>query len=134
MNLSEINLSEKSGAGSVMELEHPVTGEKLMEGKKPMTITLAGTDSKAYRRKQREMQNRRLNKLSKGRKVNFGTTDDDDCELLAACTLSWDNLSDDNGKIEYSNDAAVALYLKHAWIREQVDEFIGDRANFFTVA
>jgi len=134
MDLNDINLEAQSNDGADVQLEHPVTGKSLEHDGKPMTIRVAGTDSAAYRNKQRELQNRRLQKIAKGRKPDFSNSDAEACELLAACTLGWSGIVVGGDDIAFSQKAAEELYGKHVWIREQVDLFIGDRANFFTTA
>jgi len=134
MDLNDINLEEKSNNGASLELEHPVTGEPLLHDGEPMTILLAGTDSAAYRNKQREIQNRRLMRASKGRKPDFSGLDSEALELLAACTLGWSGLILGGEALEFSESEARKLYEAHGWIKEQVDVFVGERANFFTSA
>lgn len=126
MDLSQLNLEQSAEQGADLILDHPVTGDKL-----DIVITLAGTDSAVYRRKQKEINARRMTKLSRGKKADLSISDDEACDMLAACTLGWKNVMLDNEAIKFSTDAAKQLYLDYHWIREQVDEFIGDRANFF---
>jgi hypothetical protein len=134
MDLLDINLEEKANEGGVLELEHPVTGEPLLHDGQPMTITLAGIDSAAYRNKHRQIQNRRLQRMARGRKPDLSNADAEACELLAACTISWSGIVKGGEALECSEQAARELYEEHDWIREQVDVFVGDRANFFPSA
>jgi len=134
MDLNDINLEEKADEGAEVILEHPVTGEPLEHDGKPMSIKVSGTDSAAYRKKQRELHNRRLQKIAKGRKPDFTNSDSEACELLAACTIGWSGIVAGGEVVKFSQSEARSLYEQHAWIREQVDLFIGDRANFFTIA
>ncbi len=130
MDLNDFNLTEKAEQGADLYLEHPGTGEALESDGKKWAIRLAGTDSKQYRNKSRALQNKRLNKVAKGRKADFGGTDLESCELLASCTLGWSGLVKDGQPLEFSYDAAVDLYMTQLWIREQVDVFVGERTNF----
>lgn len=127
MDLTKLNLTEASEIGAELELEHPITGEKL-----DAVIHLAGTDSAAYRGKQKEIQSKRIAKLARGKKADFSNSDDEECELLASCTLGWSGIFNGKEEVKFSHAAAKKLYLESYWIREQVDSFIGDRANFFT--
>lgn len=129
MDLNDINLTEKSDAGAELTLEHPVTGDKL-EG---MKIMLAGSDSKAFRAKQKEINSARITRMMKRKSSSLQNSDDDECELLAACTLGWSGIVAGGEELAFSNAAAKNLYMEHNWIREQVDEFVGNRANFFSV-
>lgn len=131
MDLNDINLEERADAGAVLELTHPVTKEPLLNDGKPITITLAGSDSAAYRKKQREIQARKINALAKGKKVENLPTDEERAELLGACTQNWSGIVVGGVALDCSYEAAQKLYLERGWIREQVDAFIGERANFF---
>jgi len=132
MDLESINLEQKSEEGASLHLEHPVTGAPLEHEGKPMVIVLAGADSKVYRNKQKDFQNRRLKNLSRGKKADYSNLDSENIELLAACTLSWSGIVAGGKELKYSPSAARELYEKHNWIKEQVEAFVGERANFFT--
>jgi hypothetical protein len=127
MDLSTIDLTKSAEAGADLTLEHPVTGEPL-----DIIITLAGTDSASYRAKQKEIQNKRITKMARGKKADFSITDDEACDILAGCTLGWVGILESGKELEFSVLNAKDLYIKHFWIREQVDAFMGDRANFFS--
>lgn len=135
MDLAKINLKESAEAGADMELEHPVSGDVLLQDNgNPITIKLAGTDSKQYRAKQRELGTKRMTRaLRRSRKPDLSVSDEDACSLLAACTLGWDGIIIDGKTVEFNDANAYDLYMDQPWVREQVDIFIGDRANFFSM-
>lgn len=61
--------------------------------------------------------------------------DKENRELLGMLTTGW-YLLDFNGTpidLEHSRASAIELFANHkmAWLTDQVDEFAGDRANFF---
>lgn len=133
MDLNQINVTAGAETGAFMELEHPVSGDVLMDEKgKPMGIELIGTDSAEYRNKQREIQSRRMTKLMKGKGSPI-LSDAETCELLASATRGWSGIVENGKDIKFSKQAAVELFTKHVWIREQVDAFIADRGNFLKV-
>lgn len=120
--LDTTNLAEK---GSTLELRHPVTMEKL-----GATILLAGADSHIYRNAQQKIAERRL---ANGVKSNVSKLDGmqaEGIELLATCTLGWENVVLEGENLAYTKEAAVELYTRFIWIKEQVDRFIHDRANY----
>jgi len=134
MDLSKINIEQMAEAGADMELVHPVSDETMLQDdKSPITIKLLGTDSKAYRNKNRDFQRKRIAKMTKSRSktIDYTVSDEDACELLAECTIGWSGIVVKGKPVEFSKEAAESLYLEFSWIREQVDVFIGDRANFF---
>ena len=55
MDLSNLDVSKKAEDGAILELEHPVTGDPLIDedSGEAVSIILLGTDSKTYRDKQR---------------------------------------------------------------------------------
>jgi len=134
MDLSKYNLEVFAEQGTDMELMDPISGDVLkQENGEPVTIHVLGMDSKAFKQKNREQQRKRTEKMLKSRanKVDYSVSDEDRAEMLAAITTGWAGLEEDGKEIEFSEDAAYDLYLKHSWIAEQVDQFILDRANFF---
>ena len=88
MDLNDINLAAQAEQGAELTLEHPVTGEKI-EG---MTITLAGSDAKAFRSKQKEIQAARLAKMLKKKGAGLQNSDEEEAELLASVTLGWSGI------------------------------------------
>lgn len=128
MDLSKLNVAN-SNNGETLQLVHPVTCDDL-----PISITLAGSDSEAFRNKRLEIQNRNVSSMMKNRKKGFESNDIDGCELLASVTLSWSGVEENGKPVECSTENAMDVYRRFPWIREQVDEFVGDRANFFTTS
>lgn len=49
---------------------------------------------------------------------------------LSICTVSWKGVKLDGQELECNPDNAYMLYSRLPWLKEQVDEFVGDRANF----
>jgi len=134
MDLSNLNLGECADKGALLTLANPITGKLLEDNGVPMTITLAGADSSAFRKKQREIQYSRLQQIAVDAGFDFDSIESDECELLAAATLGWSGLVMKGKPLEFSHDAVVELYKSQAWIREQVDVFVGARANFFMLS
>ncbi len=131
MDLLTVSPLETAG----LELEHPTTGAKLIgDDGNPIVFNLAGVDSVAYRNAARAISNARINR-PKGEKVTAELLDADGLAVLAACVMGWSaNFSLGGEKPEYSKDKAKELLDKQAWIREQCDRFIAQRANFLPKA
>jgi len=127
-DLNQFDTSKVSNKGGVLHLKHPVTDAPLFVGDKPCTITLLGTDSDVYRKRQNETRAQKTRALVKGRDISL--TDEEMINLLAEITIGWGNIIAAGKQLEFSRDAAVQLYTQHTWIREQADEFAGNRANF----
>lgn len=134
MDLTKYNVEVTAEQGAWMELESPVDGEVLMTDKnEPVRIKLLGTDSKVWRNKNRETQRARINSMvrKKAKNIDYTISDEDACEMLAECTIEWSGIDEKGKALEFSEEAARDLYTRYIWVREQVDIFINDRANFF---
>lgn len=128
MDLLTLDTKAHAQAGAVLSLEHPATGEPV-----GVEINLMGSDSEAFRGKKRELERARADKLRRARSrsaVDLSTTDNESCALLAACTTGWTGVEKGKKEIPFSVQAAEEIYMELPWIREQVDAFVGDRANF----
>ena len=116
--------------GAVLNIVHPET-EELIEG---MTITLLGQDSKVYRKLQMGKQQAALNRMAKGKKaidLDAEKLSEDSIEDLVKLTTAWTGFALDGKKLEFTPDNVRMVYNDWAWIKEQVQEFVGNRANFF---
>jgi len=125
MDLSKLNSEDEA----TLEIVHPSTGEPL-----GIKITVAGIDSKIYREAQRKVSNKRL-KQTFGRGVVNKTPTVEEFEaetvdILAKCTMSWQNIVWEEKELPCNYENAKMIYIKLIWLRDQVDAFINDRANF----
>lgn len=126
MDLAQYDITEKAEQGAELVLAHPVTGEPL-----DAVITLFGHDSAAYRNKLRDFAQQQISKGKGKPKLDLEASEKQAAELLAACTIGWKHIEEGGKAIPFSYAACVEVYRKYRWIREQVDVFVGDRANFF---
>lgn len=126
MDLKQLDTVTGANAGADMTVYTP-DGEKT-----DITIKLAGRDSDVFRKASRKNQDKRIKMLQKrGRqKMNAAEFEDESISLLADCTLGWDNLQENGKALEFSKENAERLYTDYPDIRRQVDEFIGEPANF----
>lgn len=122
-DLAQLDLTAKSNDGEWLELEHPVTGEPL-----GIKIKLAGVDSDIYKKQLRKLQDRRLRKGL--RTITAEEFEEEQLQLLVACTLDWKGMIYEGKELEPTKENIRMIYEKFGWIREQVDNFIGDRRNF----
>jgi len=117
-----------------MPLLHPNTRQPLRTGKgEEAYVEVYSADSKVRREHDRAIQRRRLNMRGRGR-ITPEELEAEAVDLLAALTAGWKlvTLSGDALDVPFSAENARELYAAPAlaWIREQVDEFAGDRGNF----
>jgi hypothetical protein len=107
----------------------PATGEELFEDDdetKPVCAYLLGKDSKEYKAYISEIESKFRGKKapvgSKAKQLGY--------DLLARCTLRFERVGLNGKEVESSHAGAVDFYKACDWAREQVDNFIVERANF----
>lgn len=102
---------------------------------KEVQITLLGPDSSKYRSLTRENVRKRLERRALGAKdltvEEIDEVEADSMEILAVCTTGWVGVNTPQGEpIPCTVENALKLYQNYPVIREQVDAFVGNRANF----
>ncbi len=120
----------KADEGSVMNVVHPET-EEVIEG---MSITLLGQDSSVYRKIQLGKQQAALNRMAKGKKgldLNAEKLAEDTIDDLVKMTVEWEGFTLDGKELKPTADNVRKIYTEWPWIREQAQEFVNNRANFF---
>jgi hypothetical protein len=115
-----------------VQLRHPVSDELLFadEAKtQPVEAVLYGTSSKQYRAAINAMQNRQLKRGKK--QASAEVMREEGVALLVACTQKFNNLSV-NGAAADNEETIRDLYTNDSfsWVKSQVDEALGDVANF----
>jgi len=119
-----------------MPVRNPKTGKQMMlpGGKDPVTITLAGRDSEIYRRVSRDLVNKRVEAARAAGAADVQQSDEDleneALDLLSALTVNWNGITANKEPYPFSNENARKLYERLPWLREEVDRFVGNRANF----
>ena len=117
-----------------MPLLHPRTSEPLYDADgKAAYVDVFSTDSEIARQHERAMVARRL-RMRRGQNITAAENAAEQTDLLVALTHDWYVVMP-NGEplgLDFTPDAARRIYDHPAgrWIRQQVDEFAADRANF----
>jgi len=130
-DLSELNSVAAADKGAVMDVLHPISKKKLYadkEQKKPMRITLAGYDSTVFTTRQRELIDGRLENPKEIRTSEI--IDAENLETITRCVLSWENMLFDGKELECKPDVVKSLLKRLTWLKEDIDIFISNRANF----
>jgi hypothetical protein len=111
--------------------KHPGTRLPMERNGQPTYLLLHGKDSPAFRKIVRAQRKRHVEELSKSR--DYIPTDEqaeaEVLEVLVACTAGWENGAY-KGVEEFSPELVKTMYTEQVWLREDVDRYIGDRANF----
>jgi len=129
MDLSTLDVQKVAESGATLDVRHPVTGIAI-DG---MKITVLGTDSKTYRDAVKSRMRQRVNQRKK-QDFDPDKAEREGLELLADLTVDWQGIELDGESLKCTRENCVKVYGRFSWIREQVDEFIADRANFLPSA
>ena len=119
MDLSQLYTADAHNSGSEMQVKGP-TGEVT-----DFYITLAGIDSDVWRESVKSRRAAAVEAAMSGEGVEV-----DEAEVLALATIGWRGLESGGEGVEFSVDAAKELYRNAPYILDQVNVFVGDRANF----
>ncbi|MFO1126374.1 MAG: hypothetical protein U1E25_14595 [Methylocystis sp.] len=132
-DLASLDTTPAAEAGAEMKVLHPTSGAVLsQEDGQPIVITLVGEDSERFRRASRASLDRRLKRQSAGVSAppSAEELENNAIETLVACTIGWSGIALDGKTLDCTPENARMIYKRLRWLREQVDAFINDRANF----
>jgi hypothetical protein len=136
MDLQKLNSVDACEKGAVLSIVDPRDEETILTDdatKEPITITVIGRDSKLYQEQQHKAVDKRINRrIAKGKKEKLSSAEleDDTLETLVKCTRAWSHIAYGGKELECTPENVRMIYTNVPWLREQVNEFIGDRANF----
>lgn len=128
LNLSTVSTVEKSNMGVEMEIIHPGTGEPT-----GAFLTVCGEDSELHATAMNIVSRRRIKAQRRSGQV---TIDNDDIQhglmtIAIHCVTGWRGVLDDDGQpLPFSRAELRRVLTDYKFILEDVNAFIGDRANF----
>lgn len=106
---------------------HPETGVAT-----DIKIVLASPDSEVYRKVSKAIRTRSMQFAMKNRgAASADRIEQDALDLLVGVTVSWENMIENGVDIPCTKENVRRVYDTYLFIREQVDDFIGNRRNFF---
>lgn len=135
MSLAALSPKKTAEAGVPVEIRHPKTNLPL-----GITITVCGTDSDTYKKIQRKQLNRRLELSQRSRNNKLTLTAEEleaeSLDVLVACIKSWSQ--ENRPEIEFADGEWLPCTPENIrrvleelpWLKEQIDQEIGDRSNF----
>lgn len=141
MSLAQLNISTAANRGATLTILHPDDRVPLKQADgSPVTITVLGKDSDEFVRAERKARQQTREAMMRRQKYSAADEDRQGDAALAACTTGWSGIpaawlepgATDEAAAPFSIENAQKLYGNPGvrWLREQVDEFVGDRANF----
>lgn len=125
MDLTRFDVKAAAEKGAVLHVKHPSTGEKLYDGKTPVTITVIGRDSPSVVAAMRDIERRK----AKGEDID---RNEEGLELLSAVVTDWQGVEFDGKPLKCTKANARKLFSdpRTEWIGEQVGPFALSRRNF----
>ena len=133
MDLNNFNFKETEA--QKVELTNPATEEPLLgDDGHPVWISVFGSDSAPFRQATRAYGNKKMAKGGRA-KTTIEEIESIACKILATCTESWSDNFEVRGEVlECNQENAEMVYREFTWVREQVDAFVNERANFLKKA
>lgn len=122
MDIDDLMTRDAHESGAELRIVNPKTGKKT-----DIYIKLMGVDSRAFRKAQKAAIRKVI--AAKGN-LNEDEFLDEDIEQLVAITIGWRGAKRNGKEFEFNEANCRELYSQSPAIADQVDRFIGNRANF----
>jgi hypothetical protein len=119
------DVANREDGGAVVHLNDEF-GKPWYEGEQKVTITVAGSYSKAYRRAEESIRRRPI----KSGKITGEKFYDENVEKVIACTLGWEGFELNGKPAELTRDNVRTLYNACPWVLDQVVEAMNDHKLF----
>lgn len=131
MDLANLDLSKRSENQAVLTVQHPITTEDMVDDQGNLvTITLLGMESAIAKRMTKARAQKQLN--SRKSKQDLDEMREFTINLLSKLVVASSGFKENGIEIDLADEStAVRIFTQYAWLREQVDEFLMDRANFY---
>lgn len=129
-DLSDFDTVAGSNEGAGVDILNPQTGE-LFEPS--IVIWIYGVDSTLFQKAQQIATNKRLKGLGRKRgNITFTAEDleEEGLNALAKCVFKWENIEWEGKTLECTFKNIRMVLERLPWMREQLDVFMTDRANF----
>jgi hypothetical protein len=121
-------VTDREDSGLVVHLRDE-SGELMYFGDdntQPVTVTVAGTYSKRYRR----ALDAKIHKASKARSRDREEIQHDALDVTAQCVIEWAGFFDGGLPLECTRVHAVRVLGAAVWIKDQVEAAMEDHAGF----
>lgn len=132
-DISSLETLTRSEAGVDMTLYHPASGNPIVNAEgKPVTITLCGRNSDAFRKASRLVVERQIERNARGVKATDIEAREDEAEILIACTRAWtfDQMDGQPFPASPENIRRFWMDKRFPWIFEAAQRFVMSDGNF----
>jgi len=128
MDLSQFEITDDDIG--VMEVRHPGTGTPIKDAAgNSVTISMVSLDSPRYRAAMHKITNRRLKDRSRGG-LSAEEAERQMIESMAASIVDWSGIGIGAEETPFSPQMAGDVLERLPWLFRQVNEFLGNQANF----
>jgi hypothetical protein len=117
MDINDLYSLERHETGAEMQVRDE-NGEKL-----DAFITIAGVDSKLFRKAKNELRREILKDID-------ADYEELRAKKIAEVTIGWRGFNNGTKKLKFTKKLAEQLYLNAPYLMDQADEFINTRLNF----
>lgn len=112
---------------ATVEITDPISGE--FTG---IRITVASPDSAKYRQISMKIQNEQLTYAMKNKgKTSAERLANNALEVLVGATVAWEGITEGGKELPCTPENVRKVYEEVSFIKDQIDEFLGDARNFF---
>lgn len=133
---NDLDTVTMANAGVKVPLKKLDGSALLNPAKEPVGLIMFGSDGDAYRKASRSMARKRVERAqaNAGKTVpdeQIDAAQDDELDLLLACTKGWYGVTDTKGEpIKYTVEAGRQFYQRYPFAREQGNAAVVDRDRF----
>ena len=135
-DIAKLDTQTRSEQGVAMTVRHPGTGLAILDDQgEPVTITLMGNNSEAFRTMQRAISERRQARRAKRIEITVDDLRNDDTEVMAALTLGWTFTEMDGKPFSFSPENARRLWAdtRWEWLFNEAVSFTAAAGNFMPI-
>jgi len=134
MDISELMTQDAHEEGAEVEIFHPsetveVDGKRVKKSL-GVFVTVLGVDSKDYQVAVKKAVNSQVSRLKSTGALSEDATLGLEIAQVVAVIIGWRGIESGGEEVPYSNSKCLDLMTKSPWMRNQIDEFLGDRKNF----
>ncbi len=135
-DLTKLDSRSKSETGVEMKIIHPGTLAPITNSDgQPVTITLRGRNSTAYKTAFRMVQDRARERAARGLRPNDEETRVDEIDFLCAVTTDWKFTELDGAPFPCTPENIRKLWSdeRFTWVLEQATRFAANDGNFLGI-
>jgi hypothetical protein len=132
-DIATLDTRTRSEAGVPMQILHPSTKRPIYnDANQPVTVTLLGRNSDAYRAAQRESQSRRAAFEARGVMMTEDDYEQERQTLLCAVTVGWNFDTMDGSVFPFTPENCRRLWAdrRWTWLASDAFNFVHQDGNF----